>query len=524
MKTLSLAASLALVLVASGTCVTVTAAQQTQLEVLVEQIAGNSIYLRAGTTDGISVDDTLTVYDPETNRRIGSLLVTGATSSRAVVSFLADPFPLTRGTVLSIQIGSSPELEERVEEPAARTAQSDPVESAPTSYPSASGRLYLQFNTLGSTTSWASNEDVSIARRFTTPSLGLRLRVKDLPGGFEFTSNVRGAYRHSTNDVVDPAHSMRVYQASFHKSFERVPVQVQFGRFYSRYEVYSGYWDGVLLRYGSKGFGAGVLAGFEPRRANEGISTDIPKYTAFVDFSHNGERVGYFSDLSVHRRNPGDGLLTETSLGWSQRLTVGRSRLGTDLQVHRDPDGNTLSLTRLHTNGSVPLTRRVSLLGRYAFDRPNYRFSSPQLFSYERWQAGLGIRYWDRGGSASVHVMTNRVNQGDYSYSVSSHFRVSRTRIMELGFHGAGTIWLLEDTRVVDLLAGIDRDIGRVQARASYRLYETVGTTSTFLTHTVDAGLVFPLGNRMFSTINARLQQGQNLSANSIFVNIWTSF
>jgi len=120
--------------------------------------------------------------------------------------------------------------------------------------------------------------------------------------------------------------------------------------------------------------------------------------------------------------------------------------------------------------------------------------------------------------------MTNRVNQGDYSYSVSSHFRVSRTRIMELGFHGAGTIWLLEDTRVVDLLAGIDRDIGRVQARASYRLYETVGTTSTFLTHTVDAGLVFPLGNRMFSTINARLQQGQNLSANSIFVNIWTSF
>jgi hypothetical protein len=317
---------------------------------------------------------------------------------------------------------------------------------------------------------------------------------------------------------------MRVYQASVRKSFERVPLQVQIGRFFNRYETYSGYWDGMLLRYGGKSFGAGVVAGFEPRRFNEGLTTDIPKYSAFVDVSHVGDRIGYFSDLSFHRQVPGGNIPTQTSVGWSQQLTVDRTRLATDLQVHRDPASLTWSITRLHANGSVPISRRVSVLGRFAYDKPSYLFQSFDIFSFERQQGGLGIRYWDRGGNASFYATVNRVNQGDVSYSLSSSFNIAETRVWGLGFHGAGNFWVLEDTRVMTAVAGIDRTFGRVQSRSSYRFYKTVGVNTTLLSHTVDAALVFPLGSRIYSTFTGRLQHGNNLSANSIFVSLWTSF
>jgi hypothetical protein len=501
-------------------------AQEPPLGVLVEQIAGTSIYLRAGTDDGISVNDTLLVLEDSGDRTIGALLVMSATTSRSVVSFLDDPFPLTRGTMLSIRMGAGAAIAAPPREtPSVEPGQQGrlPV-TAPRSYPQVSGRLSFQLNALESTTKWQSNEEVSVGRQFATPSMGLRLNVSDLPGGIEFTSNVRGSYRYSSDDLVQPAHSARVYQMGIEKSFEAIPVQFQVGRFYNRYESFSGYWDGVLLHYGNRGLGFGFAAGFDPDRANEGLSFDIPKYTAFVDFNHVGDGVAYYSDLSFHQLLPRDAIANQTSLGWSQRLTLRRTRLGTDVQVHRDPETNSWSMTRLHTNGAVPLTRRVSLLARYAFDRPDYRFYSPGLFSYERQQASVGLRYWDRGGNASLHVTTNKFNEGDLSYSVSSSFGLTRTPLMDLGFHAAGTIWLMESTRVVDLLAGVDRAFGRVQSRASYRFYQTVGANTTLLSHTVDAAFIFPLGQRVYSTLNGRLQRGRNQTASSIFVSLWTSF
>jgi hypothetical protein len=526
MKMLPGLAAVTFSLLLSGVCETRVSAQEAPLGVLVEQIAGASIYLRAGTDDGISVDDTLLVLDESGERAIGALYVINATASRSVVSFLEDPFPLTRGTMLSVRLGSGrPTMEPSPAAPASASGRRGRTPAAPAqTHPQVSGRLSLQVNALESTTRWQSNEEVSVGRQFATPSVGLRLRVSDLPGGIEFTSNVRGSYRYSSDDVVQPAHSARVYQMGIEKSFEKVPVQFQAGRFYNRYETFSGYWDGMLLHFGDRGLGFGVAAGFDPDRANEGPSTSLPKYTAFVDFNHVDDRGAYYSALSFHQLLPRDNVPTQTFLGWSQRLTLGQTRLGTDLQVHRDPENSSWSVTRLHTNGAVPLARRVSLLARYAFDRPDYRFYSPGLFSYERQQASVGLRYWDRGGNASLHVTANKFNEGDLSYSVSSSFGVSRTPLMDLGFHGAGTIWILESTRVVDLLAGMDRMFGRVQSRASYRLYQTVGTNTTLLSHTVDAALVFPLGQRVYSTLNGRVQRGRNQTASSVFVSLWTSF
>ncbi len=499
-------------------------AQVSRLAVLVEQIAGENIYIRAGTEDGVVEDDTLFVYDESGERLLGTLLVVSATRTRSVVTFAGQPFSLTRGTTIQVALDAG-RMVPGEPEPGVPTGRIRHTAPAPTGYPlEVSGRLSLQFNALETRTRWLSNEEVEVDRTFATPAIGLRMAVAHLPGDLEFTTNLRGSYRYSSNDLVDPAQSIRVYQVSVRKSFEAVPIQFQAGRFYSRYEIYSGYWDGLSLHYGDRGLGFGVVAGFQPERANEEFSTTIPKYTAFVDFNHVGTSVSYYTDVSFHQMKPNNELADRTFVGWSQRLTAGRVRLSTDLQVDRDSDGQSWVVTRLHASGSIPLTRGLSLRARYALDEPRSLYSAIDFIPFRRQQATAGIGYWARGGSFNLDVTANRFEERDPSYTVSSSLSVTNTGILGLGLHGAGSMWSFGDTRATNVSGGLDRTFGSVQARASYQLYRTKGINNTFLTHTGDLGLVFPLTHATYATVQARLQRGDNLSANSVFVNLWTSF
>jgi len=499
-------------------------AQESRIAVLVEQLAGANVYLRAGTADGITVNDTLLVYDESGERYLGALLVISATSTRAVVTFAGDPFLLTRGTTVLVALEGFAAVADSPG-PVATPGQSSRARQAPTGYPpQVSGRLSMQFNALETTTRWLSNEEISVDRSFATPALGLRLAVSHLPGDIEFSTNLRGAYRYSSNDLVDPAQSVRVYQLSLRKSFKSVPFQFQAGRFYNRFETYSGYWDGLLLHYGERGLGFGVAAGFQPKRANEWFSTELPKYTAFVDFNHVGESVSYYTDVSFHHMKPSNDLANRTFLGWSQRLTVGRTRLATDVQVDRNSQTDKWTVTRLYASGSVPIAGRLSLHARYAMDEPLLMLDTINLLSFKRQQGSAGVGYWAPGGSFNLDVRANRVDDRDPTYTISSSFSLSETRVLGLGFNGAGSYWTFEGAKAVNLVGGISRRFGRVQTRASYQLYRTESTINTLSTHNVDFGLMFPLARRLYSTIQARVQRGENQNANSIFVNMWMSF
>jgi hypothetical protein len=47
---------------------------------------------------------------------------------------------------------------------------------------------------------------------------------------------------------------------------------------------------------------------------------------------------------------------------------------------------------------------------------------------------------------------------------------------------------------------------------------------STFLTHTADLSLSLPLARRVYTSIEARRQWGQNLLTSNIYMGFWTSF
>jgi len=500
-----------------------TSAQESGIPVLVDQIAGTNIYIRAGTADGIAVSDTLNVYDESGERHLGALLVVSATSTRAVVTFVGEPFSLTRGATVLVALESLAAVPD-APEPAEIPQQAARAARAPRYQPLVSGRLSLEFNALETTTRWMSNEETSVDRSFATPAIGLRMAVSHLPGDLEFTANMRGAYRYSSNDLVDPAQSVRVYQLSLVKSFSEVPFQFQAGRFYNRFETFSGYWDGLLLHYGERGLGFGVAAGFQPERANEKFSTALPKYAAFVDFNRVGESFSYYTDVSFHRMKPSSDLDSRMFLGWSQRLIMGRARLSSDLQVDRNSETGRWMVTRLHAGGSVPIVGRLSLHARYAFDEPQLQLDGIELLSLRRQQGNAGLSYWARGGSLNLDITANQFEDRDLTYTLSASFGLNETRILGLGFHGAGSYWTFESTKAVNLVGGLDRRFGRVQASVTYQLYRTETAVDAFSTHNVDLGLVLPLARRLYSTIQARLQRGENQTANSIFVNLWMSF
>jgi len=487
-------------------------AQQTRLPVTVEYIAGADIYLGVGADQGVSASDTL--------------VVVSVTSTRAVVGFLGTPFPVTRGTTLyvaNVSGGGTPQVAaQRAERPASAAERSTGLG------PSIHGRLGIQADAFESTTLWQSNQIESVKRRFATPSVALRLLATNLPGGFTFATNVRGVYRYSDPNLIDPAATVHVYEASVSKSFTGAPVTVQAGRFYNRYSNFSGLWDGLLLRAGGNGpgLGVGVAAGFEPVRGDAGFSSDFPKAGAFVSYEAGGGPVRYATSISANQVRPRTalGLSNHTYGTWSQYLRVGRFRLGNDLQVDRNPETNRWVLSRLNTNASIPLVPGLEVHGRISMFQPYLIWLATDVMPFRRDQANVGLFLFGRAGSAGADFTVSRLEGGTNSYTYSASASLLRTPVFGLDWSVSGSYWTQTGFNALFATVGIARNVGRAMARASYQLYRSGSSSATSLNHLVDAGLSFPLAPALSASIQGRIQRGDNLRTYGLFVGFWTSF
>ena len=514
------AATIGFVVAAMGLLAAGAQAQEQGLRAVIEQIAGSDVYLSVGSEAGLAASDTVQVYRDGDGEYLGALRVVAVSATRSVVTFLDRPFPLTRGVVVQLRFTAAPAP---VAAPVAEaTAPASPP--AARSGPRVRGRFSLDFNGMQSITRWVSNVEERVERRFATPSMSLRLVATQLPGGFTFETTGRATYRYSDPEIVQPDLSVRVYQLSVAKEFDNAPIQFRLGRFYNPYELYSGYWDGALLRVGGRGLGVGVVAGFQPDRANEGPSTDLPKYTAFADYSLGRGAVRYSGDLSFHQVKPKGDLLVHTFAGWSQALRVGGVRLTSDLQVDRDPELSEWKITRARVTGAVPLARGFTLNGRYAHDRPYYLFRTMDLLPFARDQVGGGFDYFGGNASFRVDVTANRFDGGDWSMAYGGSVGLQRTGILGLGLNAGGTYWALNNTTALQAFGDLTRRFGRVDVRGSYQFYRTAWDPRTVVTHTGALSFVVPLGARVYTMLQARTQQGANLVSNSIQFSLWTSF
>jgi hypothetical protein len=499
-------------------------AQQGRIPATVDYIAGADIYIGVGSDQGVAANDTLVVFASAEGDAIGRFVVVSVTSARAVVGFLGTPFPVTRGTTLYVANASGGRAPEVTEPPTGQPASTTERRVGPR--PSIHGRLGIQADAFESTTLWQSNQVESVKRRFATPSMALRLLATDLPGGFTFNTNVRGEYRYSDPNLIDPAATVHVYEASVSNSFGGSPVTMQLGRFYNRYSSFSGLWDGLLLRAGGNGLGVGVAGGFEPVRGDGGVSTDYPKGGAFVSYEGGSGAVRYATSLSANQVRPRStlGLPNHTYGTWSQYLRVGRFRLGNDLQVDRNPDSNRWVLSRLNANASIPLAPGLEVHGRISMYQPYLIWLPTDFMPFRRDQANVGLFLFGRTGSAGADFTVSRLEGGVNSYTYSGSASLLRTPLFGLDWSFSGSYWTQPGFNALYATAGIARYIGRTMARASYQLYRSGDTNLTSVNHMLDAGFTFPLAGTLSASIQGRFQRGTNLRTTGLFVGFWTSF
>jgi hypothetical protein len=519
-------------LVAAGLALTAlvvprAAAQQGRVAVVVDYIAGADIYLAAGSEQGLAPNDTLAVYQTPDGDLLGRFFVVSATTTRAVVEFIGVAFPVTRGTTLYVERTSA--------HPAAPTPSvtAEPA-SAPRRPPgraaSLHGRFSLEADGFQSTTLWQSNQVESETRRFATPSLAFRAVAADLPGGFSLNTNLRALYRYSNPTVIDPAWAVQVYQASLARQFTGVPLYIELGRFSNQYTNFSGQWDGLMLRLGGqRGLGGGVAAGFEPESGDQGVSTTLPKYSAFLTVEAGGGPLRYSTYLSANQVRPRNGLPVHSYAGWSQYLRVARFRLSNDVQVDRDPETSRWVVTRFNGTASIPLARGLEIHGRLSRYQPYAFWQATNLISYRRDQGNVGLFYFGSSGSVGLDVTANRFAAsdsaaGEMSYTYSAAFSLLRTPIFGLDWSASGSYWRQTGTTSLYATAGLGRAFGRVQSRASYQLYRAQNTTLTSVSHSVDAMLAFPLGRTLYATLQGRMQRGANLHMGGLYFGLWTSF
>ena len=494
--------------------------QQAGLDVTIEYIAGGNLYLQAGTEHGVRAGDTVLVYRQRGGALLGGFVVLSATADRSVVSFVGDPFPVTRGAALHIVVAASGGAIPLAPPSQPRRGAATRI----TSGPRATGRLSFDVAALQSTTRWLGEEPVEVSRRFVTPTLSLRTAVTDLPSGIRLDANVRAAYRYSAPLVVDPAPSVRVYRASAGKRFSRAPLQLEVGRFFNVFDPHGRYLDGLLVRVGRDHVGAGVTVGFEPVRGNESFSTELPKYSAFANASVGSAGLRYATDLSFHEIRPHNELVSRTYVGWSQRLVWNRLALSQDMQVDRTTAPGTWTVTRLRVRGSVRLAGPLALSGRYAADRPFDPLLGDTLPLPSQEQIGVGVTYVGQGAWLGLDVTRNQGAAIEPSHTYSASFNLPRTPLAGIGIGGSASYVTQPSFHSVQWSAGLSRSIGGLYARAGYLRYLTESTSRRFDSQAADVSLLTPLNRSVRLSLVARTQWGDNLLTQSLAIGLWTSF
>ncbi|MDH4043452.1 MAG: hypothetical protein OEY20_08660 [Gemmatimonadota bacterium] len=497
---------------------------QQGFDVVVEFIAGSDLYISAGTERGINAGDTLLVYGEAEGVLLGEFVVVSATRERAVVAFVGSPFPATRGKGLYVVPRRAPVAPPS--QPVAPTGARQPRPS-PEAGVTVSGRLSLDVNALQARSETPAIGGEPTDRTFTTPTARLRATVSHLPGDLRLQVNMRASSRYSS-DPVRPDQSLRVYHASLERDW-RI-AQFQLGRFYNRYETYSGYFDGFLLHVGGNGFGVGGAVGFQPERTNQLPSSAFPKYTVFVNAGHRGRSVRYTTDLSFHQLLPRNGLLNHTYAGWSQRLQVSGFQLSHNLQVDRDPSTGKWVVTRLLARSDIPLGPRLNLRARYTLYQPYFFTRLDSLITTRRDQGSVGLWLWLGSGSLGADVTVNQVRNERRSYTYAGSLSFPNTALLGLGFSSSISYWVLDDRKAVYLSGALSRTFGRVQLRASYYRYQTdelataLDELTTVLAHTGELSLVLPLTRRLYSSFQGRIQRGEHLNNDNLYAGFWLNF
>ena len=512
---------------------------------VVTELAGSTLYVDAGTRQGLFDGDTLRVTDAGDGSTLGALTVLSSATAQALLAFAGRPFPITLGDTLGLDpphIGRAVTAASRsaggatsegdtvggLRTPGALptdpAADGDDDQLAPFRLPpTVHGRIHFSMNAQSSSTHWGTGS-APLSRSFLTPTMRLRLEASDLPGDVTLKANVRGSYRHEATGLVEPAGSLRVYELSFEKRLAGAPLRLQAGRFFSPYEAFSGYYDGALVRVGSDGFGVGGAVGVEPDRWNEGFSTARPKRSAFIDFQAIGPGRGMTGEFAAVQVRPESGA-EHLYFGWAGQAWVGGLNIAHTAQIDRDPTSGRWVVSDLLVQGGLPLVGPLRLRGSWSRRSPFYFWQTAAPVSYRRDDVGGGFSLDLPGGSIGGDATLHQAD-GDSAWtrSYAGSLRVHSIAGSRLGLHGLASFWDDRLLRMVNVSAGVNRSWGRGFGRLGYRMIDSRNAWFELLSHQAEALVDVPVQPGVRATVLGHARWGRGLRSYRVQIGFWRSF
>ena len=500
------------------------------------QISGQTLYLNAGRNQGISTGDTLTVYAGVKNGHIrGRLHVIASISQSCSAEFLGRPFSLTRGEEIYFstvappqkqiaQNSASPDSVRRKsimdEKSTFKTSSRSNVAS-----PVITGRIMTGGYLNLSQSRFSSLDPGWIHQTYASPFVNLMLRGRELPGNLQFDVNMRWSYRYLKRRPISPANLFSIYNIKVSKQFKAVPLlTVSVGRFYNQYERFSGFWDGVMLRYGSYSNGVGVITGFEPSLSSQGFSTSVPKHSVFAYASQNIGPVWSSSEISFNAMYPNNGWMNHLYWGLHQDFRLGRSLIGGSVQVDRDPTQGKWTLTQGYLQGRFQLIGGLSADANWLKQRPYQIWLTPDPISYTRTSYGGGLSYDFSSGYISSNVSVEKSDLTRTADNYSLYGSLQRSRFWQLGFSAHGSYWSDHSNKVLSAGLGLNRWFGQDQFNLGYDFYRTDFIGQAVVTHSITAHFYVPLMKKMILDLQTRFDIGSVTQNKSVYLSIWYNF
>ena len=493
---------------------------------LISQVAGQHLYLDLAQTMGLLEADTLDLENEAGAEQL--LVVVASDSTRAVVTFAGEPFPLTRGTTITFTVRRGPGTG-----PGPAVAAAVPAAAAP--YASrrrpimVNGRVMLSMDGLRTRTTGLGADPEVIERDFATPVLAVRVQATRLPGGLEFNANVRASHRYATDDLVQPGTLTRIYQLSLAKQFSALPLSFRLGRFYNPYEYFSGYWDGALLYFGRSHIGGGVVAGFEPKLADDGFQSTYPKATVFLQARGRSQSVGYRTDLSFNTVLAQDTTPAHNFVGWAFDAYFGRTTFSTSLQVDDDPAGDKPVVTRLLGRLTVSAGDHLILRGDVSRRQPYRLGPATDVLPYRRDRAGGGFTLLGGGMNLTADVTWNQQEGLSSFTSYAGGVYVPRT-VADIRLSVSGSYWLAGGNagsageKGLAVSGRLNRRFGSIDAGLGYQYYASEILGRDDVSHLFDLNLTAPLSRSTKVSLRARTRHGDRLSSGGLFASIWWAF
>lgn len=509
-------------------------AQQQEITTRVSSIAGSVIYLTSGSNDGISNGDTLYVYLEEDF--LGALIVQNVASESLASEFAAQPFPITRGQTLILRIDKPPETEMvREEAPAGVTAQDKSIlEESGTGASSArggfnngprvSGRIQMGGTALSTQTKWSSLQNDKTNRLFLTPNTHLSTYISNLPGGLGLDASISYSYRYSNRSSISPSHYARFYRLNIEKTFDTIPLSITAGRFYNRYEIFSGFWDGMMLRIGNRTNGVGLIAGFEPIRSNEGFQTDLPKYSAYTYHEFETGPVRSSTELDVTAVMPGINLDNHIYAGLFQQFRLNRHRISVRLQADQNPNDKQWSFSQVMVRGLLEVTEELQLHGAFNRRRPYRIYSLINPLGFERTSITGGARYHLRKISLGSDLNSITSDYGPRAYSISGYVQANRTPLWDLDMSANAQYWFNDNYTSLRLSPALSRDFNTLHVSLGYEFYQTDYFSGQYHTHTGTLSAMMSINRQWFLQGTLRSGYSDLFINNSLQFSIWRSF